>query len=143
MRNECVPTIAPVTPEEKKLLRDLGKEVKDISEDPVWVEKRGLWKAKNALRKVRPLVLASLPDAAWREIIPECDLVVGDESLRKIEWDLRKRIYRRRCIGDDEIIDDKVYVPFERTLTDWVKGRVRPYSPRADRAGKFSPVLLE
>jgi hypothetical protein len=130
-------------PSEKKLLRDLAKEVKDISENPIWDDKRKLWKDKNSLRRVRPLVLASLPDAAWREILPDCGLASGDPALRRIEWDLRKRIYRWKHIADDEIIDDKLYVPVERTLTDWVEGRVRPYSARADRAERFTPVLLE
>jgi hypothetical protein len=133
---------ASFTAKDKKLLRDLAKEVKDISADPVWTEKRALWKAKNALGRVRPLVLTSLPDAAWRELLPESSLAAEGEAARMIEWDLRKRIFRRRVIGDDEIIDDKLYVPVERTLTDWVEGRVRPYSARADRAEKFSPVLL-
>ena len=66
--------LTSVTSNDKKLLRDLAKEVKDISEDPVWTEKRVLWKAKNALGRVRPLVLTSLPDAAWRELLPESEL---------------------------------------------------------------------
>jgi hypothetical protein len=134
---------ASVTPKEKKLLRDIAKEVKNISKNPVWFEKRRLWKQKNALWRVRPLMLASLPGAAWREMLPESDLEVGDETMRRIEWDLRKRIYRWCHIGDDAIIDDKVFVPVERTLTDWMEGRVRPYSARVDRAEKFHPVLEE
>jgi hypothetical protein len=132
-----------VTNEEKAHLRALAGEVKEIAEKPLWDEKRGLWKSANGLRKVRPLVLASLPDAAWRELIPEKDLVVRDAYLRTIEWDLRKRIYRWKYIKDDEIINGTLYVPIERAVTDWIDGRVRPYSARADRAEKFTPVLLD
>jgi hypothetical protein len=132
-----------VTKEEKAHLRALAGEVKEIAEKPLWDEKRGLWKSANALRKVRPLVLASLPDAAWRELIPDKDLVVRDAHLRTIEWDLRKRIYRWKYIKDDEIINSTLYVPIERAVTDWIDGRVRPYSARADRAEKFTPVLLD
>lgn len=132
-----------VSAEEKKLLRELAKKVKDISREPVWEEKRKLWTDKNALRKVRPLVLCSLPEAAWEEILPEADLVVTDPWFRRCEWDLRRRIYRWQNIRDDEIINAKLYVPIERTITDWVEGRVRPYADRADRSAKFTPSLVE
>ncbi len=129
--------------EEKKTLRELAREVKEISGDPVWEEKRKLWRDKNSLRKVRPQVLCSLPEAAWEEILPEKALLVRDPFFRRCEWELRRKIYRWRHIKDDEIINAKLYIPIERTLTDWVEGRVRPYSTRADCAAAFSPSLLE
>jgi hypothetical protein len=129
--------------EERKTLRELAKEVRDISRDPVWEEKRRLWREKNSLRKVRPLVLCSLPEAAWEEILPEKALLVRDPFFRRCEWELARKIYRWRHIKDDEIINAKLYIPIERTLTDWVEGRVRPYADRADRAAAFSPSLLE
>ena len=129
--------------EEKQALRELAKKVRDISTDPVWDVKRTLWKEKNALGKVRPLVLCSLPEAAWEEILPESSLIVKDPFFRRCEWELRRKIYRWAHIKDDEIINATLYVPIERTLTDWVEGRVRPYSDRADRSAQFSPSLRE
>ena len=129
--------------DEKKVLRELAKRVKGISQDPVWEEKRKLWRDKNALRKVRPLVLCSLPEAAWEEILPESALVVKDPWFRRCEWELRRKIYRWEYIKDDEIINGKVYVPVNRTITDWVEGRVRPYADRADRSAQFTPSLHE
>jgi hypothetical protein len=102
-----------------------------------------LWTDKNALRKVRPLVLCSLPEAAWDEILPEAALVVKDPWFRRCEWELRRKIYRWEHIKDDEIINAKLYVPIERTVTDWVEGRVRPYADRADHSAKFTPSLIE
>ena len=67
-----------VSAEEKRVLHELAKKVKDISQEPVWEKKRQLWKDKNALRKTRPLVLCSLPEAAWDEILPERTMVVKD-----------------------------------------------------------------
>ncbi len=132
-----------VNAEEKKVLRELAKKVKVISQDPVWEQKRKLWKDKNALRKVRPLVLCSLPEAAWDEILPERTMVVKDPWFRRCEWELRRKIYRWENIKDDEIINDKVWVPVERTVTDWVDGRVRPFADRADHSAKFTPSLVE
>ncbi len=132
-----------VSAEERKILRELARKVKAISQEPVWDQKRKLWTDKNALRRVRPLVLCSLPEAAWDEILPERALAVKDPWFRRCEWELRRRIYRWENIKDDEIINDKVYVPVERAITDWVDGRVRPYADRADHSAKFTPSLVE
>ena len=132
-----------VSAEEKKVLRELAKKVKEISQYSLWEKKRRLWRDKNALREVRPLVLCSLPEAAWDEILPESALLVRDPWFRRCEGELRRRIYRWEHIKDDEIINAKLYVPIERTVTDWVEGRVRPYADRADHSAQFSPSLLE
>jgi hypothetical protein len=132
-----------VSSEEKNVLRELARKVQAISQDPVWEEKKKLWRDKNALRRVRPLVLCSLPEAAWDEIIPESGLVVKDPWFRRCEWELRRRIHRWEHIKDDEVINARIYVPVERTITDWVEGRVRPYADRADHSAKFTPSLHE
>jgi hypothetical protein len=132
-----------VSAEEKGLLRELARKVSAISQEPVWEQKRTLWKDKNSLRKTRPLVLCSLPEAAWDEILPERSMVVKDPWFRGCEWELCRRIYRWENIKDDEIITDKVYFPVKRTVTDWVEGRVRPYADRADHSARFTPSLIE
>ncbi|VBB04962.1 Hypothetical protein LUCI_0168 [Lucifera butyrica] len=129
--------------EEKKVLRDLAKQVNEISQNPVWDEKRTLWKQKNSLRKVRPLILCTLPEEAWMEIIPESQLQVKEPLLKTYEWELRKRIYRWEKIKDDEIINNTVYVPVQRNLTDWMEGHVRPHSASANQAAKFTPCINE
>jgi len=129
--------------EERALLRKLALKVSDIAQSPVWQEKTRLWRGKNSLKKVRPLVLCSLPDQAWNELIPERSLTVQDPLFRKYEWDLKKRIYRWENLKDDEVITDKVYVPIQRKLTDWIEGRVRPFSEHADQAARFCPSIVE
>jgi hypothetical protein len=79
-----------VSAEEKGLLRELARKVSAISQEPVWEQKRTLWKDKNSLRKTRPLVLCSLPEAAWDEILPERSMVVKDPWFRGCEWELPK-----------------------------------------------------
>ena len=132
-----------VNAEEKRVLRELARKVKDISQEPVWRKKRQLWTDKNALRKTRPLVLCSLPEAAWDEILPERTMVVKDSWFRRWEWELRRKIYRWENIKDDEIINDKIFVPVERTITDWMEGRVRPYADRADHSARFTPSIIK
>ncbi|MBI4165638.1 MAG: hypothetical protein HY508_07895, partial [Acidobacteria bacterium] len=129
--------------QEKVLLRDLALKVRDIAQCPVWREKNRLWLDKNSLRHTRPLILCSLPDQAWNELIPECSLSVQDSLFRKYEWDLKKRIYRWENLRDDEIITDKLYVPIHHKLTDWIEGRVRPYSAHPNQAARFCPSIIE
>jgi hypothetical protein len=128
---------------EKSLLRELAKNVRHISQNTLWEEKRRLWRDKNALKKVRPLILCSLPGEAWAEIMPESTLVVQDPFFKKFELELKKKLYKWERIRDDEIINDKLYVPIERKLTDWIENRVRPYSGRADRSAGFTPSVVE
>jgi hypothetical protein len=132
-----------IQPEERNLLRELALKVRDISLSPVWRQKTRLWCDKNSLRKVRPLILCSLPDQAWNEIIPERSLTVQDPLFRKYEWDLKKKIYRWENLKDDEIITARVYVPIKRKVTDWIEGRVRPFSEHPDQTAKFSPSIIE
>jgi hypothetical protein len=124
------------------VLRDLAKRVRDIAQDPLWAGKARLWKKKNALEPCRALVLCSLPDAAWEEIIPSAGLVVDHPLLRGYEADLRRRIHRWEHIKDDEILTSKIHVPIVHSLTDWIEGRRRPYSGHADRAEAFHPCLV-
>jgi len=132
-----------VSASERKLLRELAKKIKDIAQNPVWEEKQKLWKAKNALIPVRPLILCSLPEAAWEEIIPQSSLTVQDPLFRKYESEMKRKAYRWEHIKDDEIITSTIYVPIAHSLTDWIEGRRRPYSNRADCAAAFSPSLHE
>ncbi len=127
----------------KKLLRELAKKVKDIAMNPLWEEKQKLWKAKNALKRVRPMILCSLPEAAWEELIPQSSLTVQDPFFKRYESEMRRKIYRWEHIKDDEIITDRIYVPIVHSLTDWIEGRKRPYSERADCAAAFSPSIHE
>lgn len=133
----------PVRYEERALLRELALKVRDIAQSPVWQEKIKLWREKNSLKKVRPLILCTLPDPAWNELIPERSLTVQDSLFRRYEWDLKKRIYRWENLKDDEVITDKIYVPIQRKLTDWIEGRVRPFSEHPDQAARFCPSIVK
>jgi hypothetical protein len=132
-----------LTTKEKQYVRELARELSGIAELPIWTEKAELWKKKNALQKVRPLVLCALPEEAWHEIIPDSELRIKDNVFAAYEWELKKRLYHWEHIKDDEIISNILYVPQCYSLTDWIDGRVRPYSGQADRAAKFTPSITE
>ncbi|MGI6176557.1 MAG: hypothetical protein ACOYJC_10465 [Christensenellales bacterium] len=127
--------------EEIGYLRELAKYVRDIAHNPIWDEKRQLWKDKNALKKVRPLILAALPTEAWDEIMPADSLRIQDPFFQAYEKELRKRIYKYEKLRDDEILHDKLYVPIHYTLTDWCEDRKRPYSGDSHRAAEYMPCI--
>ena len=124
-------------------LRDLAAEVKNISEDPIWEEKRDFWKRKNALKKTRPAVLCSLPNASWDEIIPQNSLRISDPMFRDFERRMRMTIYRYKNLKDDFILNNKLYLPIDYTVRDWFPEREKPYSSDASRSAAFHPVIID
>ncbi len=128
---------------DKEYLRSLAKKVREISQDPIWEEKKDLWKKKNSLVKTRPLVLCSLPEEVWPEIIPQSEIKIEDSFYRDFEWYFLKQIYRWSNIKDDEIITDKIYIPIVYEFNDWIENRERPYSGDGKKAMAFHPVIHE
>lgn len=128
---------------DRTYIRGLAARVRDISRQPVFAEKSDLWRLKNSLQKIRPLVLCSLPEEVWPEIIPPAELRFSDPPWRDIEWTLMKHIYRWEHLKDDEVITDRIYIPLHYRFTDWVEERQRPYSGDGRRAEAFHPVILE
>lgn len=128
---------------ERRVLQELARETRDIAQHDGWNDKIRLWKDKNSLKRTRPLILCSPPEAAWREIIPEASLTTRDPFFRNYEVDLRRRIYRWKRLHDDDVITDSIHVPIEYDLTDWFDNRKRPYSGQPDRSAAFSPCILE
>jgi hypothetical protein len=85
---------------DKNILRELGKQVAEISALPEQEEKKKLWILHNSLKSDVPVVFVH-PDGAWNELLPEESLVCETPLLRKIELDLRQRLIRHMYIPDD------------------------------------------
>jgi hypothetical protein len=122
-------------------LRNLAKKVLEISQHPVQKENIALWKSLNSLKRVRPLILCTVPGEIWSELIPEAALAIEDPYYRRIELELRKRIYKWEYIKDDDVITSRIYVPVIHAVSDWVDGRIRPYTGDARHSGKFEPCI--
>ncbi len=96
-----------------KILRELAKQVAEISSMEIMNERRALWAAHNAFKKVRTPIY--IRDGHWsREIIaPRC--VCENELLRGVELYLRKMIYQYE-LGDDFVIENYVKLPAVKIL---------------------------
>jgi len=103
---------------ERRLLRELAKQVAEIAAKPQQKQKRDLWYRHNRLEKVRPLVLI-FPEDAWTQIIGEDQLRVSDSFWKQWEWYLRHLIYRDRNFQDDFVIEPQLYVTKVTNTTDW------------------------
>ena len=129
--------------DDEKYIRDLAKKMADVCQDPIWQEKENLWRAKNALVKVRPLILGAIPETAWREIIPEESLKIQNPLFRVYERYLRRKLYKSEFIRDDDVLNNNIYVPIHYQVTDWMEGRKKPYSAFADHAAAYKPCIIE
>lgn len=131
-----------ITQQEANTLRELAKQINEISQEDKWAEKIDLWKKLNSLRKTRPMILCP-PQGAWEEIIPSSTLVTKDPVFRNIEYVMRQQIYKSKYMLDDEIITNDLYIPYEMIYTDWIDGRIRPFDERRDHSAAFNPVINE
>lgn len=128
---------------ERQIIRELAKEVLEISQDTIQKTNIKLWKDKNSLKKCRPLILCTLPNETWPELMPEDSVIIKDKYFRSVEKELRQRIYRWKNFKDDEVITPKLYVPVIHTISDWVDMRQRPYSGEAGHSAGFVPCIRE
>jgi hypothetical protein len=107
-----------IKPEERTVLRDLARRVRDIGALPEQERKRGAWKALNSLQPGRPLVLC-FPEGAWLECIPPQTLQCADPLLRGWETRLRMAVYTHEFLADDQPIDAAFHVPWHAGFDGW------------------------
>ncbi len=104
-----------ITTKDRKIIRDLAKEVKYRAELPVMETRRAKWFEHNDLKTTDPLVLV-FPENAWHEIVKPKDLLCEGEEARRIEALLRGRLFRADVIQDDVPIEKTWEV--EKIITD-------------------------
>lgn len=107
-----------ITLDEKNLIRELAKKIKDLSQLPIMEERRSDWYAHNDLKSNKPMLLV-FPEGGWHEIIPPDMLECEDELAREMEWKLRARIFRTQNINDDSAVEPVWEVNKIITDTGW------------------------
>jgi len=129
-----------IAQEDKKIIRELAKQVAEIAELPIMEERRRMWKQHNQLKRVRPMILV-FPEGSWRELLPQSVLQCQGDVARQIEWELRRRIYQHEHIHDDSVIEKKWVVHKVINTTGWgLQPRRRPSSQETGSWG-FDPVI--
>ncbi len=127
---------------DRTILRGLAQQVAEIAALPIQDTRRRLWVEHNSLRTQRPMMLI-FPEGAWQELLPESALLCTDEEARRIEWQLRSRVYHHVHFQDDTVIEGEWIVGKVIRSSGWGLEPKRIPSPEARGAYMFDPVLLE
>jgi len=130
----------PIRPSDRTRLRELARQVAEIAALPVMAERREMWTRHNALDRVRPMVLV-FPEGAWRELLPRDVCRCEGEPARRIEWELRRRIYHHEHLHDDTVIEAEWFTGAVVHSTGW--GLEPKWHASDDPTGAkgFDPVL--
>jgi len=132
----------PITSKDRAVLRDLAKRVRDVAALPVMEERRRLWKQHNALRPARPMILV-FPEGAWEELLPDAALTCQDKAARRIEWNLRSRLFYHERLHDDTVIEADYVVNKTVRSTGWGLWARQVPSTAERGAWGFDPVIKD
>ena len=106
------------------VIRELAREYREITEDPIQARKREHYRRFNDLEPVGPMVLLEPDgDGAWKEIITENMLLVKDPFLRDYEFLLRRMIFHARNFHDDQVFEPYVSMDMEGDYTGYHYGK--------------------
>lgn len=96
------------------VLRDLAARVADIAALPVQEEKRTLWRALNALRPIRPMVM--IDQVCWNEMNLDDELTLrcSDPECRGYETDLRRKLFQWKHFPVDMVIEP--FIPVRKAI---------------------------
>ena len=125
---------------DRTLLRDLAKRVAEIAALPVQDERRQLWFKQNRLERTRPLVLV-FPEGSERELLPPSILECEDGKARRVEYELRRRIYFFEHLHDDKPLEGEWIVHKVVHNSGWGLEPQWISSDDPTGARKFDPVI--
>lgn len=130
----------PVSPQDRKILRDLAAEVAEVAAQPIMSERREMWKRHNSLARIRPMILV-FPEGAWRELLPQTALQCVDDEARQMEWQLRSRLYHHEHFFDDTVIEAEWVVDKVVHNSGWGLQARQVDSSTPTGAWAFDPVI--
>lgn len=125
---------------DRLILRDLAHRVSEVGQSDTMADRRREWKRHNALVPGRPMMLI-FPEGAWCELLPESALTCQDQRARRMEWELRHRIYTFEHFRSDNVIEPDWIVQQAIHDTGWgLDHRHRP-STTTRGSWAFDPVI--
>ena len=129
-----------ISSEDREILRELAKKLAGISEMPLMEERRNLWRRHNRMEGVRPVVYVD-PQGAWCELLPDRVLSCRDDNARRIEMELRRRIYVAEHFASDNVVEKEWIVRKVINSSGWGLEPHRTHSENSRGAFGFSPVI--
>lgn len=125
---------------DRAILRRLAARVAEIAASPLMSARRAQWVAHNDLRDRQPMMLI-FPEGSWNELLPGESLSCQDEVARKIEWNLRSRIYTYEHFQDDTVVEAEWIEGPVLSDTGWGVEVHRHPAPDERGAWAFEPVI--
>ena len=131
-----------ISPDDRRILRDLAYQVSDIAALPVQAERRHDWVLHNKLESKKPMILV-FPEGSWEELLTETDLICEGDQARSLEWQLRNRVYYHEHFQDDTVIEKEWIVNKVIVNSGWGLESKQIPSPERRGAWIFDPVIHE
>ncbi|MBI5093473.1 MAG: hypothetical protein HZB26_13660 [Candidatus Hydrogenedentes bacterium] len=100
-----------ISAQDRNILRELAGQIAEIAALPAQQETISLWKALNALKPVRPMVM--IDQIPWHEMEVEHELTLQCENdfCREYETRLRRTLYRWKHLRGDMVVEPMIDVP--------------------------------
>lgn len=90
-----------------RVLRDLYRRQREMSQDPVMAERRESWTRHASLDSPRAMFLAET-SGVLNECVPASLLQCHEPWARNMEWGLRDLIFRYESVGDDYVVEPRI-----------------------------------
>ena len=116
------------------VLRDLGRRVRAIAQDPVNRERREAWLALGELRATRPMILAETGGVRG-ELYDSVPLRCTEDWARELEANFNDVIFRFEQVKDDHVILPCINCGWNVSITDFGVVSKKEYG---DNAGKLA-----
>jgi hypothetical protein len=97
--------------QDREVLRELAREIVEISALPEQQETVALWRALNGLKPVRPMVIIN--ELPWNELDGDPELAIHSEDpfCRGMEAQFRRTLYAWRHMRVDMVVQPEVIIP--------------------------------
>ncbi|MHC4871152.1 MAG: hypothetical protein ACYTFY_04855 [Planctomycetota bacterium] len=106
-----------VTSKDREIVRNLATQYMDVCQKDIQDERRGLWRKKNSLKSVRPLIYLR-GGVAWNEVPEIVKRETEDSLCQQIEGWFRKMLYWESA-NDDSIFEPWYPVSAVYKHTGW------------------------
>jgi len=140
--NVCEKSPLVASASDKRILRDLAKELAELAARPVQAERVKLWKAHNSLKPVRPMILI-FPEGSWEELCPSSQAKCESPLLKGYEMSMRRQIYEQSHFACDNVLPACLEVGKKIWNSGWGIEAKWHYSEMQRGARSFDPVIKD
>ncbi|MFH1022756.1 MAG: hypothetical protein V1809_05155 [Planctomycetota bacterium] len=111
------------TASDREILAPLADRLMKLASRPGEIFKKELWARHNALQSVERIPVCvtyeGIPDPAWDDVFHPGWIRATGDIARRIERDLRKRIWMAENVPDDHIVWPALFLPAIAAAHDW------------------------